>query len=74
MKCGACEADAGAEPFCAVDWRALPRWARQELLCLRKLAERGSHRGIKEYGMACVAAVRLISAARPAPSTSAETP
>ena len=70
MKCGACEAEAGVEPFCPADWRALPRWARQELIRLRKEAERGSHRGIKEYGMACVAASRLISAARPAPSAS----
>lgn len=64
MKCSAkCETDAGDEAFCEEHWRSLPRWARQEILRLKKQAQRGSGRGMREYGMACAAAAHLISTA-----------
>lgn len=68
MKCDTCETDAGDESFCPKCWALLPKWARQEILFLRKWMKRGSERHAKEYGMACVMAARLISTASTAPA------
>ena len=45
--------------FCAEHWRALPRWARNELVQLRNAARRGGQRATTNYVKALIAASTL---------------
>lgn len=51
--------DAKDDAFCETHWRALPRWARVELVKLRNEMRRGNQDRVREYLMACAVAAKL---------------
>ena len=70
-----CEASvmSAREAFCDTHWRALPRWARTELVVLRNNARRGNKERTMAYVKALLAAAHLLAsvpsqAAPPGPS------
>lgn len=67
---------ARGDVFCATHWRALPKWARSELVTLRNLAGRGAQAARRDFGRAVMVAAHLLAkaAAPVAPAAAGETP
>jgi hypothetical protein len=56
-----CRGETSADAFCEAHWRALPRWARVELVKLRNAARRGNQARVREYLQASAVAVHLVA-------------
>lgn len=59
--CG-CSTARSRDVFCARHWKALPRWARCEMVRLRNAAARGGHDATRSFLQAATAARGLIEA------------